>query len=139
MAKELSFIVAAPTKIGRMKVGKNLGAALQRLGHRVAYFDYDREPIPYRAVPRALRSSKWRQRYIEYVNTRVLALARELRPDIFLCVKGVQLRADTIRAIGRAGVTTVVYWVDDPLDHARSLINAASYHRYFTNDASSVQ
>jgi len=138
VAKTLSFVVAAPTKVGRAKVGKDLGAALERLGHRVVYFDYDREPVLYRALPRGLRPRNWRQRYIEYVNNQVVECVREFRPDIFFCVKGVQLRPDTIRAIGRAGATTVGYWIDDPLDHARSLVNAASYHRYFTNDASSV-
>ncbi len=107
MAKNLSFIVAAPTKVGRAKVGKDLGAALERLGHRVVYFDYDREPVLYRALPRVLRPRNWRQRYLEYVNTEVLDCVREFRPDIFLCVKGVQLRPDTIRAIGRAGAITV--------------------------------
>ena len=138
MASILSFVVAAPTKIGRTKIGKDLGAALERLGHRVVYFDYDREPFLYRAMRRLLRHPNWRQRYLEYVNTEALDCVRAVRPDIFPCVKGVQLWPDTIRTIGRAGVTTVGYWTDDPLDHARSLVNAASYHRYFTNDASSV-
>ena len=139
MAGSLSFVVAAPTKVGRTKIGQDLGAALERLGHSVAYFDYDREPVLYRVLPRVLRVENWRQKYIEYVNTQVLDFVKDIRPDIFLCVKGVQFRADTIRAIGRAGVTTVGYWTDDPLDHARSLVNAGSYDYYFTNDASSVQ
>ena len=139
MAKELSFIGAAPRKVGRSRIGQNLGAALQRLGHRVVFFDYDSEPVRYRVVPRRLRPTHWPQRCIAYVNARALALVRKLKPDVFLCVKGVQLHAETIRAIGRAGVTTVGYWIDDPLDHARSLVNAPSYHRYFTNDAGSLQ
>jgi spore maturation protein CgeB len=139
VATNPSFIVAAPTTIGRTKIGKNLGAALERLGHPVAYFDYDREPLTYRVLPRALRPPNWRERYVEYVNARALDLVRACRPDVFLCVKGVQLWPDTIRAIGRAGVRTVGYWTDDPLDHDRSLVNAATYDDYFTNDASSVQ
>ena len=89
--------------------------------------------------PRTLRAGDWRQRYLDYVNARVLDAVRAARPDIFLCVKGVQLRPETIRAIGRLGVTTAGYWIDDPLDHARSLVNAPSYDRYFTNDAASVE
>lgn len=104
----------------------------------MAYFDYDREPFRYRAWPRALRPDNWREKYLEYVNAKVLDLVRAFRPDVFLCVKGVQLRPDTIRAIGRTGVRTVGYWTDDPLDHDRSLVNAASYDEYFTNDVSSV-
>jgi len=134
-----SFVVAAPIKVGRSKVGKNLGDALRRLGHRVTFFDYDTEPLLYRVWPRTLRAGDWRQRYLDYVNTRVLDAVRAARPDVFLCVKGVQLRPETIRAIGRLGVTTVGYWIDDPLDHARSLVNAPSYDRYFTNDAASVE
>jgi spore maturation protein CgeB len=139
VGRSLSFVVAAPTRTGRTKVGANLGAALERLGHRVAYFDYDREPLRYRAWPRALRRRGWRETYLEYVNAQVLDTVRASRPDVFLCVKGVQFRPDTIRAIGRTGVTTVGYWTDDPLDHARSLVNAPAYDRYFTSDAGSLQ
>jgi spore maturation protein CgeB len=131
--------VAAPTKVGRAKVGKNLGDALRRLGHRVTFFDYDEEPLRYRLWPRALRARDRRQRCLDHVNARVLDVVRAARPDVFLCVKGVQLRPETIRAIGRLGATTVGYWIDDPLDHARSLVNAPSYDRYFTNDATSVE
>ena len=131
--------MAAPTKVGRAKVGKNLGDALKRLGHRVTFFDSDQEPVRYRVWPRALRARDWRQRSLDYVNGRVLDSVRAARPDVFLCVKGVQLTPETIRAIGRTGVTTVGYWIDDPLDHARSLVNAPSYDRYFTNDAASLE
>ena len=74
--------------------------------------------------PRGLRPRDWRQRCLDHVNARVLDVVRAARPDVFLCVKGVQLRPETIRAIGRLGATTVGYWIDDPLDHARSLVNA---------------
>ena len=134
-----SFVVAAPTRIGRAKVGKNLGDALRLLGHRVTFFDYDEEPLRYRLWPRALRARDRRQRCLDYVNRRVLDVVSAARPDIFLCVKGVQLRPETIRAIGRLGAMTVGYWIDDPLDHARSLVNAPSYDRYFTNDRASVE
>jgi spore maturation protein CgeB len=139
VTKTLCFVVAAPTRVGRAKVGKNLGDALTRLGHRVTYYDYDREPVVCRIWPRALRARERRRRYLDHVNARVLETVRAARPDVFLCVKGVQFRPETIRAIGRLGVTTVGYWIDDPLDHDRSLVNAASYDRYFTNDASSVE
>lgn len=138
-ARTPSFVVAAPTRVGRAKVGKNLGDALRRLGHRVTFFDYDSEPLWYRVWPQGLRPRDWRQRCLDHVNAWVLDVVRAARPDVFLCVKGVQLRPETIRAIGRLGATTVGYWIDDPLDHPRSLVNAPSYDRYFTNDAASVE
>ena len=75
-----SFVVAAPIKVGRAKVGKNLGDALRRLGHRVTFFDYDTEPLLYRVWPRTLRVGDWRQRYLDYVNARVLDAVRAARP-----------------------------------------------------------
>ena len=101
-----SFVVAAPTRVGRAKVGKNLGDALRRLGHRVTFFDYDEEPLRYRMWPRALRARDWRERCLDHVNRRVLDVVSAARPDIFLCVKGVQLRPETIRAIGWLGAMT---------------------------------
>ena len=88
MTKTLVFVVAAPTKVGRAKVGKNLGDALKQQGHRVTYFDYDREPVLHQLWPRALRTRqwpraltdrKWRQRYLDHVNAKVLDAVRGAR------------------------------------------------------------
>jgi len=134
----LRIVVAAPTRIGHTKVGADMGLALARLGHQVFYFDYDTKPPSHRVLPRALRFGNWQEQYLDYVNERVLSFVRRVNPDIFLCVKGVQFYPETIRRIKESGATTVGYWIDDPLDHRRSLVNAAFYQYYFTNDASSV-
>ena len=133
-----NFVVAAPTRLGHTQVGLNLGQALAAAGHRVSYFDYDAMPAQLRFLPRPLRAGNWRQRQLDYVNERVLKFVQKVKPDVFLCVKGVQFRPATIEAIGALGVTTAGYWIDDPLDHERSLVNARSYRHYFTNDLGSV-
>ena len=134
----LRIVVAAPTRIGRTKVGADVGRALAQLGHQVFYFDYDTKPPSHRILPRALRFGDEQKDYQDYVNERVLDFVSRISPDVFLCVKGVQLFPETIQRIGKGGVSTVGYWIDDPLDHQRSLVNAPSYQYYFTNDASSV-
>lgn len=116
-----------------------MGRALGDLGHLVTYFDYDRKPLFQRLLPRILRSREWERQYLNYVNESVLDLAQRVKPDFFLCVKGVQFYPETICAIGAMGVVTIGYWIDDPLDHSRSLVNAPAYQYYFTNDASSVE
>lgn len=138
MNRCLTFVIAAPTQIGRTKVGFNLGQALSALGHRVIYFDYDTRPPLERFLPRILRPKEWRHHQVQYVNEQVVATVKKHQPDIFLCVKGVQFYPETIEAINALGVTTIGYWIDDPLDHQRSLVNAPAYQHYFTNDASSV-
>lgn len=138
MKQHLNILVATPTRVGRTKVGLNLGHALARLGHRVTFFDYDSRSWLQRATPKFLRGADFEQRQAAYANREAVAIARRLRPDVFLCVKGVQFTPATIRAIAKQGAATVGYWIDDPLDHARSLANAAAYDAYFTNDRDSV-
>ncbi|TCV84284.1 CgeB family protein [Sulfurirhabdus autotrophica] len=138
MTKSLNFVIATPTKIGRTKVGLNLGQAFSALGHQVTYFDYDIKPPLERYLPRALRAKGWQQRQEQYINDQLINVIKQQKPDLFLCVKGVQLFPETIQQINALGVTTIGYWIDDPLDHKRSIINAPFYHYYFTNDASSV-
>jgi len=138
MNKPLKILLAAPTKIGRTRVGLNLGQALTELGHRVSYFDYDARSWLQRLTPKALRCSGFPARQDERVNREVLKTVQRLKPDVFLCVKGLQFSPETIHRIGDAGTVTAGYWIDDPLDHARSLINAPAYRYYFTNDRDSV-
>jgi spore maturation protein CgeB len=130
--------VAAPLAEGTARVGRDIGRALAAAGHRVSFFDYDAGPMWLRAVPRPLRTESWRLRWVGSLNESVLHLAREERPDFFFCVKGVQFWPETIRAIGDLGITTVGYWIDDPTNFERSLVNARSYQFYFTNDLGSV-
>lgn len=137
MTSHLNIVVACPTRIGTAKVGMNLGAALADLGHKVSYFDYDKKP-PIALLPRALRPRDWPERYRRYASDQLLELVSYTKPDLFLCVKGIQFYPETIRAVSAAGAMTVGYWIDDPLDHQRSLANAGAYDYYFTNDADSV-
>jgi len=132
------FIVAAPLAEGTARVGRDMGRAIAAAGHHVDFFDYDRGPVWLRMVPRPLRTESWRRRWLEHLNEALLRLVREERPDFFFSVKGVQIRPETIRAIGDLGVTTAGYWIDDPNDHERSLVNARGYRVYFTNDSGSV-
>jgi spore maturation protein CgeB len=132
------FIVAAPLSEGTARVGRDMGRAIAAAGHRVSLFDYDAGSLWLRAVPKPLRTESWRLRWVRSLNESVLHLAREERPDFFFCVKGVQFWPETIRAIGDLGITTAGYWIDDPPQHERSLVNARSYQFYFTNDLGSV-
>lgn len=132
------ILVAAPTAIDRTKNGLHLGRALGELGADVRYFDYDRKPWPLRWMPKPMRPKDAAVQHRNYVNESLVMLARRWQPDLFLCIKGVQLEPETIRVIGRLGAVTAGYWIDDPLDHERSLINAGAYDVYFTNDRGSI-
>jgi spore maturation protein CgeB len=138
MNRPLHILLAAPTQVGRTRVGLDLGHAFEELGHRVSYFDYDARSWPQRLTPKALRGKGFDARHDAYVNRTVLKLAQSLKPDLFLCVKGLQLSPATIREIDALGTATAGYWIDDPLDHQRSLRNAPAYRCYFTNDRDSV-
>lgn len=132
------FLVATPLRDAGTKVGLDLGEALRAAGEEVAYFDYDRRPFPLALYPKPLRTAGYLQRSRDAINRALLTQARKLRPDYLLVVKGVQLEPETIRAISALGTTTVGYWIDDPLDHARSMVNAPAYDIYLTNCSATV-
>jgi len=134
----LRILIATPLRTGRTKNGRNLGTALTRLGHEVFYFDYDDQPWSLRLTPRALRFGDWRGRQRAWVNARVLAEVARLRPTLFLCVKGLQFTPETLQGIAAGGTITAGYWIDDPLQHERSVALASHYQHYFTNDEASV-
>lgn len=132
-----TFLVAAPTGANRTKNGRCLGRALERLGFTVHFFDYDNCGA-LACVPKPLRGARWESAARACVNESLIKTVARLRPDYFLCVKGLVLSRETIREIGAMGAMTIGYWIDDPLDHARSLINAGAYDLYLTNDTHSV-
>lgn len=133
MIKKYSFLIATPLKDYRTKVGLDIGHALAKAGHKVAYFDYDKRPFPLNLYPKPLRSDEYENKYLDAVNKSLLKGCRKYNPDFLLVVKGVRLYPETIKQIGNSGVTTVGYWIDDPLDHERSMINAPAYNIYLTN------
>ncbi|THB75070.1 MAG: hypothetical protein D6B28_00945 [Gammaproteobacteria bacterium] len=133
MDKKFSFVIATPLKDSRTKVGLDIGHALARDGHKVRYFDYDKRPFPLNLYPKPLRNENYENKYHYAVNQTLISGCRKYKPDFLLIVKGVQIYPETIKLISSMGVTTVGYWIDDPLDHERSMVNAPSYDIYLTN------
>jgi spore maturation protein CgeB len=132
------ILVAAPTQFGRTKVGNNLASAFARQGHDVRVFDYDQRPWHLAMVPKPFRNQRYAEHLAALANQSLLRLVDDFRPDLFLCVKGLNISAETIRAIASRGALTAGYWIDDPLDHARALLAGSAFDIYFTNDRGSV-
>ncbi|MDQ7988580.1 MAG: glycosyltransferase [Candidatus Dactylopiibacterium sp.] len=132
------FLLATPTQPRRTKNGLNLGEALKALGHEVHYFDYDKLPWWLEVTPKPLRTRALERNAREWLNESLLQKVADIRPDVFMTVKGVQFFRETIVRIGDTGVQTAGYWIDDPLDNKRSMLNAGAFHLYLTNDKGSV-
>lgn len=134
----MRILMCCPLATGTSKNGRDLGVAFSQLGHEVAYVDMDWRMPLYRYLPRKLRPAGWQQRDDEAFNRHIEAVARQFRPELFFCVKPLRLRAETLASLRKAGIRTAGYWIDDPLDFDRSIINAPHFELYFTNDRGSV-
>ena len=134
----MKILMVCPLRPGTTKVGGDLGQAFAELGHTVAYQDYDDRPWTLKWLPRSFRPADYAERVLRAQNRALLDSVRRERPAMVMAVKGFALEPATVAAIKSLGAILAGYWIDDPLDHARSLRYAPSYDLYFTNDAGSV-
>ncbi len=139
MDKKFSFLIAAPLKDYKIKIGLDIGHALAKAGHKVGYFDYDKRPFPLNLYPKPLRSENYERKYLDAVNQSLIRSCRKYNPDFLLVVKGVQLYPETIKQIGDFGVTTVGYWTDGLLDYENSMVNAAAYNKFLTDSSKALE
>ena len=136
----MRFLVCCATRVGTTKVGRDLGSALNAIGHTVRYFDIDYIPLALRFVPAFLRKRYPYRRLVNFFTRRKLLRIFEARNlDVVLVVKGVQLPRQCIYDAKHCGIFTVRYWIDDPLDFRRGITNADSFDLICTNDKWSIE
>ncbi len=100
--------------------------ALERLGHSVEIFDFDKKSFP-----------PWRSQAI--LNEKLIEAVSRNRPDLLFVTKGKNIFPETISTIKEIyKVTTANWWPDDPygLDLSKKL--APAYDYYFTNDSALI-
>lgn len=119
--------------------------ALRRLGHRVSVVAYhdawiDSPALMRRIEPQALLRQgfgRYRMLQTRAWQRRVLRLARRLRPDLILILKGESLSEELLVALKRcAAGPLVTWWTDDPWDYPEFLKRATLFDHVFMWDRS---
>ena len=124
----MKILLAAPGHLRTLPMRGFVAAALRRLGHRVTCFDCaPRWGDKVRgALPGGGGSAP-------AMNARLCRIAAAERPDLFLTLFGFDVEAASLRALGRLGIPTACWWLNDPFQLSRSLRQAGGYDFYFTN------
>lgn len=106
---------------------------LTSMGHEVSLHNFGRdnamEALLKRVSPCGFASHK---------NEEMMRLIRAFRPDVFLTIFGFGHERAVIERIGSLRIPTICWWLNDPFQLERSLINASAYDFYFTNAKRSV-
>lgn len=128
----MKVLLAIPGHLHTVPMGRYCAAALRRLGHEVVIFDY--RPRWQDKVRVALRRTQGvADSNAQAANARLCRLAQRERPDFFLTLFGFDVSRETIQVLGRLGILTACWWLNDPFQFARSLRQAGWYDVYFTN------
>ena len=122
--------------------------ALRRLGHTTTLFPcpetWTASPaVTQRLEQRLLPLAGWLARYQEALfrrrDRRLIRLARRLRPDLVLVLKGETLSGEVLAEVKRlAHGPLVTWWVDDPWRFPSSLERFALFDHVFVFDRSYV-
>ncbi|HSU72664.1 MAG TPA: glycosyltransferase [Candidatus Binatia bacterium] len=110
----------------RPSFGYRMKAALERLGHEVIPFNQ-----------RALQLHRFPAGRA-FLGRHLLALARRKQPDVLLVDKGESIPPGTVTAIGKEGIKTACWMLDDPFgtdNSMNALSNIAEYDGFFCFDS----
>ncbi len=122
--------------------------ALRRLKNRVAVFPYrelwaNSPSLRHRLErsPRLLSGlARWRQTLRRERDQRLLRMARQLRPDLTLILKGEEMSMDLLTGLKRFTAGPLVsWWVDDPFQYPLWLENLALLDHLFIFDRSYIE
>ncbi|MCD5391065.1 glycosyltransferase [candidate division NPL-UPA2 bacterium] len=120
----MRILVATPPTPYRL--GWYCQRALEKLGHSVEIFDFDRKFFP-----------PWKSQF--KLNQRLIERVSQSQPDIIFVTKGKNILPETISAIRQKHkLIAMNWWPDDPYGFPFSKRIAPYYDYYFTNDSALI-
>lgn len=110
--------------------------AIGALGHDLVTFDDGARPIPGRIRDRV----RWAERAdLAWMNHRLLAVARQVRPDVLIVSGGELIVPETVRCLRREGMTTILWTIDAPRRFENILAAAPFYDHVFCQGTEAVE
>lgn len=136
--KNKKIMIACPLGRGTTKNGRDVANALTTHGLNVTLFDMDQRKIQHKLTPKPLRNHNYDRNRLDFINTEIVKSITLNKIDILFIIKPVGIYKETLQLINSMGVLTSAYWIDDPLDFSRSIINSKYFSICFTNDKHSL-
>lgn len=129
----MKILFSFPGHLSTVPMNRYVLETLKDLGHDVEPFNFGVGGI----YPRMLKKSS-RYRFLSYIDSKLLTLAKRFNPDIFLTIFGFDHRKEIIDHLRAMGIITACWWLNDPFRLNRSLRQAVAYDYYFTNAKGSL-
>ncbi len=121
-------------------MGRYAAETFRTLGHDVRLFDAGSLTLPEKLVLRPMAKMRGDKRFEKSrLNQRLIDLAKEFRPDLFVSMFGFDIFAETVAAIQKLGARTVCWWMNDPIQVERGLALAPAYEFFFSNCETSTK
>ena len=130
----MRILLAVPGNLRTVPMSGFVADALATLGHAVRSIDYSLS-----LVEKVKSRLIGRRRAAETVAPRLLTAIEETRPELFLTIFGANVAPDVLAELGRRGVKSANWWLNDPFQFERSVGILPSYDFAFTNARYSVE
>jgi spore maturation protein CgeB len=124
----MKIILSVPGHLRTVPMNSFVFQTLCSMGHDVRLFNFGVNGI----YPRLLKAVS-KKSFYAHINGELRRLADSFRPDIFLTIFGFDHDRSTLEYIRDRGTIAACWWLNDPFQIKRSLLQAASYDYYFTN------
>jgi spore maturation protein CgeB len=136
----MKVLVTSPGHLRTVPVADFVLRALRESGIETHLLRTSMTPLEkaWKGIRHGLGLRKWSLDYA-HVNRRLKRWVEVEKPDLLLCIFGFDLFPETLEFVRRRGVTTVCWWLNDPIQFDRSLKQLLSYDFYFTNSRGSVE
>ncbi len=111
-------------------------SAIRKLGHVLFIFE-DRQHI----IPGRVRSRfKWLHRIdLNYINRKLLTMAKTVRPDITIVTGGHRIQTDTIKCLKQKAITTALWTIDAPRVFLPIIETAPFYDHIFCQGTEAIE
>lgn len=110
--------------------------AIRALGHDLIVFDDRQHTIPGRVRQRIQRLHQWDLRHM---NTKIVSLARDTKPDIAIITGGHRISSHSVEMLKKNGIRTALWTIDAPLNFGPIIHVAPLYDHIFCQGTEAVE
>jgi len=135
----MRILLAVPSHLHTVPMGRFSEEALRELGHEVVLFDYHPQPQEKVHDWVAHRAPFMSREEMALLNRRFRRAVDAAKPDLLLTLYGFNLSKESLDHLRRAGVPSACWWINDPFQFERSLRKAGNYDFIFSNCSVSAQ
>lgn len=124
----MKIILSVPGHLKTVPMNHFVHETLKTMGHDVRLFNFGASGI----YPKFLKKIS-KKSFITHQNNKLKKMIKTFKPDIFLTIFGFDHDRTIIEYIKEQRIITACWWLNDPCQFKRSILQAGYYNYYFTN------